>query len=121
MQNGENVIYLQKMLYNMNGTVPRTQTAFRLKDSLLERLKMQARRANKSLNSFVEETLEEKVGREIVFPKLPPEFFEQSRELERFAVEGFVIAEEYRGKTAAEQAELDKKNLMEALYEKHCI
>lgn len=104
----------------MNGTVPRTQTAFRLKDSLLERLKMQARRANKSLNNFVEETLEEKVGREIVFPKLPPEFFEEARELgERFVIKGAILAPEYEGLDAYEQAEMDKKVLMEALCEKY--
>ena len=64
-------------------TVPRTQTAFRLKDTLLERLKWQAKKEHKSLNTLVEETLEDRWGRELVFPKLPPEFFEQAKELER--------------------------------------
>ena len=110
------------MLYKMNGTVPRTQTAFRLKDSLLERLKMQASRANKSLNSFVEETLEEKVGREIVFPKLPPEFFEQSRELgERFAIKGSMSSKRYEGLDVFETVEMDKQVLMEALCEKYGV
>ena len=48
-------------------TVARTQTAFRLKDSLLERLKWRAKREKKSVNAFVEEVLEEKVGRVYCF------------------------------------------------------
>lgn len=102
-------------------TVARTQTAFRLKDSLLERMKWNARREHKSLNAYVEDLLEEQVGREVVFPKLPPEFFEKSVELERFAVKGLYHPKEYEGKDGFEQAELDKKYLLEALYEEHCI
>ena len=44
-------------------TVARTQTAFRLKNSLLERIKWNARREHKSLNAYVEDLLEEQVGR----------------------------------------------------------
>lgn len=55
-------------------TVARTQTAFRIKDSLLERIKWQAKKEQKSVNAFVEEILEEKVGTELVFPKLPQDF-----------------------------------------------
>ena len=107
------------MLYNM-GAVPRTQTAFRLKNSLLERLRWEARKAKKSLNSYVEDTLEEKVERELVFPKVTQEWLDKARvELEHFAVKDSFMPEEYRGKTAAEQAELDKKYLMEALWEKY--
>ena len=102
------------------GAVPRTQTAFRLKNSLLERLKWEAKKANKSLNSFVEEKLEAQVGRELVFPKVTGEWLEKARvEAEKYVLKDFVMPEEYRGKTAAEQAELDKKYLMEALWEKY--
>lgn len=99
-------------------TVARTQTAFRLKDSLLERLKWQAKREKKSLNAFVEEVLEEKVGRELVFPKLPPEFFEKASELDRFAIKGR-LPKEYEGLDSFGQAEMDKKFLMDALLEKY--
>ena len=104
------------MLYAME-TVARTQTAFRLKNSLLERLKWEAKRRDKSLNTFVEETLEEVVGYEPVFPKLPPEFFEQAKELERFALKGCKLPPEYEGLDASEQAAMDKIILAEALYE----
>jgi len=100
-------------------TEARTQTAFRLKDSLLERLKWQAKREKKSLNAFVEEVLEEKVGRELVFPKLPPEFFEKSKELERFALKGTKLPKEYEGLDASEYPEMDKRLLADALYEKY--
>ena len=100
-------------------TVARTQTAFRLKDSLLERLKWQAKREKKSLNAFVEEVLEEQVGREVVFPKLPPEFFEKSKELERFALKGTKLSKEYEGLDASEYPEMDKRLLADALYEKY--
>ena len=69
----------------------------------------------------MEEKLEEIVGRGVVFPKLPPEFFEQSVELERFALKGVKLPKEYEGKDGFEQAELDKKYLLEALYEEHCL
>ena len=100
-------------------TVARTQTAFRLKDGLLERLKWQEKREKKSLNAFVEEVLEEKVGRELVFPKLPPEFFEKSKELERFALKGTKLPKEYEGLDASEYPEMDKRLLADALYEKY--
>lgn len=100
-------------------TEARTQTAFRLKDSLLERLKWRAKREKKSLNAFVEEVLEEKVGRELVFPKLPPEFFEKSKELERFALKGTKLPKEYEGLDASEYPEMDKRLLADALYEKY--
>ena len=100
-------------------TVARTQTAFRLKDSLLERLKWRAKREKKSLNAFVEEVLEEQVGREVVFPKLPPEFFEKSKELERFALKGTKLSKEYEGLDASEYPEMDKRLLADALYEKY--
>lgn len=113
------VIYLQKLLYNME-TVPRTQTAFRLKDSLLERIKWREKQEKKSVNAFVEEVLEEEVGQELVFPKLSQEWFEQHREeTERFVLKGAKLLEEYGGLDAFEQAELDKKILADALYEKY--
>jgi hypothetical protein len=100
-------------------TVARTQTAFRLKDSLLERMKWNARREHKSLNAYVEDLLEEQIGREVVFPKLPPEFFEKSKELERFALKGTKLPKEYEGLDASEYPEMDKRLLADALYEKY--
>ncbi len=43
----------------MEATVlsPRKQTAFRLNEELLERLKLEARRTNRSLNNYVESVL----------------------------------------------------------------
>ena len=48
------------------------QTAFRLSPSLLSRLKRQAEKENKSLNAYVESSLEKSV--EIEWPKLPKDF-----------------------------------------------
>ena len=100
-------------------TVARTQTAFRLKNSLLERIKWNARREHKSLNAYVEDLLEEQVGREIMFPKMPPEFFENSKGLERFALKGCKLPMEYEGLDPDEYAEMDKQILADALYEKY--
>ena len=63
--------------------------------------------------------MEEKVGRELVFPKLPPEFFEKSKELERFALKGTKLPKEYEGLDASEYPEMDKRLLADALYEKY--
>lgn len=41
----------------MDATIDRKQTAFRLSTDLLERLKMAAKRQNRSLNNFVESVL----------------------------------------------------------------
>jgi hypothetical protein len=101
--------------------VPRTQTAFRLKDSLLERMKWRAKRENKSLNALVEEILDEQFGREIVFPKLPPEFFEQAKELERFVIKDAKLSDRYKGLDASEQAALDKVIKYEYLAEKYGV
>ena len=43
----------------METTISRTQTAFRLSTELLKRLKVEARKQNRSLNNFVEYTLME--------------------------------------------------------------
>lgn len=53
-------------------TTARTQTAFRFSNNLLERLKRNARKEHRSLNSYVEQTLEKALGP--AFPKLPPDF-----------------------------------------------
>lgn len=50
----------------------KVQTAFRLTPSLISRLKRQAEREHKSLNAFVETTLEKSV--ELEWPKLPKDF-----------------------------------------------
>lgn len=110
---------MEKIKYKLMDKNHKTQTAFRLKDSLLERMKWNARREHKSLNAYVEDLLEEQVGREVVFPKLPPEFFEKSKELERFALKGTKLPKEYEGLDASEYPEMDKRLLADALYEKY--
>ena len=47
----------------MNATIVRTQTAFRLSTELLKRLKVEARKQNRSLNNFVESVLMDAVCR----------------------------------------------------------
>ena len=41
----------------MKTSIPRTQTAFRLSNELLKRLKIEARKQNRSLNNYVESIL----------------------------------------------------------------
>lgn len=47
----------------METTISRTQTAFRLSTELLKRLKVEARKQNRSLNNFVESVLMDAVYR----------------------------------------------------------
>lgn len=47
----------------METTIVRTQTAFRLSNELLKRLKTEARKQNRSLNNFVESVLMDAVYR----------------------------------------------------------
>ena len=47
----------------MEATIPRTQSAFRLSNELLRRLKIEARKQNRSLNNFVESVLMDVVYR----------------------------------------------------------
>ena len=47
----------------MATTITRTQTAFRLSTELLKRLKIEARKQNRSLNNFVESVLMDAVYR----------------------------------------------------------
>ena len=47
----------------METTITRTQTAFRLSTELLKRLKTEARKQNRSLNNFVESVLMDAVYR----------------------------------------------------------
>ena len=47
----------------METTIARTQTAFRLSTELLRRLKIEARKQNRSLNNFVESVLMDAVYR----------------------------------------------------------
>lgn len=99
-------------------TVARTQTAFRIKNGLLERLKWKAKKANKSLNSYVEDLIEEDVGNEVVFPKLTEEEFEKARDLaDRYVLKDCRLPREYEGLDAYETVEMDKKIIEEALYE----
>lgn len=95
----------------------RTQTAFRLKDTLLLRLKQQARKEKRSLNSLVEESLESVTGLRITYPRLP-ENFTPSEEALGFAVD-CGLDDRYRGQRAAEQAAMDKRILQERLEEKY--
>ena len=48
---------------NMETTITRTQTAFRLSTELLKRLKTEARKQNRSLNNYVESVLMDAVYR----------------------------------------------------------
>ena len=47
----------------MESAISRTQTAFRLSNELLKRLKIEARKQNRSLNTFVESVLMDVVYR----------------------------------------------------------
>ena len=47
----------------METAIPRTQTAFMLSDELLRRLKIEARKQNRSLNNYVESVLMDAVYR----------------------------------------------------------
>ena len=47
----------------METVIPRTQTAFRLSNELLRRLKIEARKHNRSLNNYVESVLMDAVYR----------------------------------------------------------
>ena len=47
----------------METAIPRTQTAFRLSNELLRRLKIEARKQNRSLNNYVESVLMDEVYR----------------------------------------------------------
>lgn len=47
----------------MDTAIPRTQTAFRLSNELLRRLKIEARKQNRSLNNYVESVLMDAVYR----------------------------------------------------------
>ena len=99
-------------------TATRTQTAFRLKDSLLEKLKWEARRGHLSLNAYVEAVLEESVAEVRKFPKVSQEFFQQNRSVaEDLVLKGVGLPKEYDGLDASDQVSLDKKLLEEVLYE----
>lgn len=99
-------------------TVPRTQTAFRLKNDLLERLKVNAHKQNKSLNNYVEEILEKDTPPAVIFPKLTKADLVISEEARSFAIFG-ELQERYKGLTAEEQAEMDKQVKLEVLMEKY--
>ena len=101
-------------------TVLRTQTAFRLSNILLEKLKQNARKANMSLNAYVEEALEEVAGNDFVFPQLTEDFFRKNREFsESFVIQGARLPKAYEGLDGYGQAEMDDKLLMEAKYEEN--
>ena len=70
----------------MTETVARTQTVLRLPQELYARVKRQARRENRSFNSYVEHVLDKET--EIVFPKLPPDF-KVSDEIKSLRCSGF--------------------------------
>lgn len=103
-------------------TVPRTQTAFRLKNSLLNQLKWEAKKQNKSVNTLVEEVLEREVGVEIRYPKVTPEFMEKARKIaEQFVLKDAKLPKEYEGLDAFETAALDKEYIRRAKCEKYGI
>ena len=53
-------------------TMGRVQTVIRLQPELMARVRRQAHRENRSVNSFIEQTLDR--ATQIEFPKLPPDF-----------------------------------------------
>ena len=59
------MLYIHDIKYmkKMETTINRTQTAFRLSTELLKRLKVEARKQNRSLNNFVESVLMDAVYR----------------------------------------------------------
>ena len=59
------------------------QTTIRLPKELMERVKRQARREQRSFNSYVEHTLDKST--ELVFPKLKPEDFIISDDIKRLS------------------------------------
>ena len=56
-------LLIDKNMKKMATAITRTQTAFRLSDELLKRLKLEARKQNRSLNNFVESVLMDAVYR----------------------------------------------------------
>ena len=54
----------------MQTTERKVQTAFRLSESLVMRLKLRAKREERSVNSLVEEALEKYYPSELVWPKI---------------------------------------------------
>ena len=60
---GKNFASFLRMLYKCYTAITRTQTAFRLSTELLKRLKIEARKQNRSLNNFVESVLMDAVYR----------------------------------------------------------
>ena len=63
------------------------QTTVRLPIELVNRVKRQAKRENRSFNSFVEHTLDK--ATELVFPKLKPEDFIISDEIKNLTAKNF--------------------------------
>ena len=75
----------------METAIPRTQTAFRLSNELLRRLKIEARKQNRSLNNYVESVLMDAVYR--VPNRETLAAMEEAREeknLETINLEGFI-------------------------------
>ena len=101
-------------------TANRTQTAFKLKDSLLDVLKRNARKADKSLNAYVEEALEATAEKDFAFPQLPEDFFRSNRSFsEVFVLKGVRLPEEYEGQDPFAQVKLDHQLTMEAKYDEN--
>ena len=96
-------------------TIERVQTAFRLNRNLVERLKRNAEKERRSLNSYVEGLLEKATKPE--FPHLPPDFVVSDEILSLRS--NIIVPPEYIAKDAAEQAEIDKRLKLEYLMEKY--
>ena len=86
----------------------RVQTILRLRPELMARVKRAAKRENRSVNSFIEHTLEKATGLE--FPKLPKDF-KVSDEILNLAC--------FKLPTPT-QEELDNDPKFAYLYEKYC-
>ena len=84
------------------------QTTVRLPIELVNRVKRQAKRENRSFNSFVEHTLDK--ATELVFPKLKPEDFIISDEIKNLTAKNF---------RSPSQEELDADPKLAYLVEKY--
>ena len=91
-------------------TTARIQTAFRLDSRLVSRLKLKARRENKSLNRLVEECLMKVAPAELEWPKV------------KFPLKTDPVFDEIMFKTPLKftREELDADPKLEYLINKHC-
>lgn len=97
----------------------KTQTAFRFSPELLSSMKRVAHKQSLSLNAFVEKEMQKIIDRELGLPRLPREFFDSSRVLEKYAMSGGQPSDRNYGLDSCKEAAMDKDVLYEALMEKY--